>query len=165
MNRLVAVDPGVHLLGVAMFTDGMLEHAGLLQPDKKPAGPESWAAIASMFFFAFRPPMEVVMEFPKVYQGSKQSGDPADMLELAAVDGAIVGAFCAHKLKVTRVFPSDWKGQMDKATAKPRILDRLSTAEKACIEDDGAKTHNTIDAIGIGLHHLGRFERRRVYAR
>jgi hypothetical protein len=40
-----------------------------------------------------------------------------------------------------------------------RVLGRLSEEELSKIEHVGAKDHNTYDAIGIGLHHLGRLRK------
>lgn len=168
-KRVVAVDPGVHMLGIGVFTDSVLEHASLMKAEnQKLQGPEAWVALARLFAMKFQGPMTVVMEFPRVYQGGKQGGDPADMLELAAVDGALCAAVAGTDVKLVRVFPSDWKKQMDKETTTPRILQRLQEAgrnEEKMIEMAGAKSHNILDAIGVGLYYLGRFEKRRVYAR
>jgi hypothetical protein len=55
---------------------------------------------------------------------------------------------------------------MKKEVCHPRIVKRLSEDERAIVDrvvsQIGAKAHNTLDAVGIGLHYLNRFERKRA---
>ncbi len=90
---------------------------------------------------------------PRIYPGSgQQKGDLNDLLNLAAVVGGHEKTFKNH----VRVFPAQWKGQVPKKIMNARVLSRLSPQERLRIEDSGSKTHNTIDAVGIGLYRLGR---------
>lgn len=158
---LIAIDPGLRQCGVALFALGRLYRAFIVKGSTAPSGPGVWAAMAA----AVRPggmgSPGLAIEFPKAYPGGRQAADPADLLELAAVIGAITQVYEPHG--VTRYFPREWKGQMDKVTCKARVVERLSQVELAAVERKN--NHNVWDAVGIGLFHLGRFDRKRVYAR
>jgi hypothetical protein len=92
----------------------------------------------------------LVVEWPKVYQGGKQKGDPSDLLPLAGVDSAVAALLPSRVVRT--VYPFEWKGQVPKAIMTTRILARLSAEERAvlnacdCIP---SLRHNVIDAIGI----------------
>ncbi len=107
----------------------------------------------------------LLIEVPRIYQGSKQKGDPDDILQVAGVVGAIsaIGTWGT----VRGIHPRDWKGTINPEVMIERIqwLDprekkrpRLTHAEFDTIERPRAVSleHNMWDAIGIGLHHLGR---------
>lgn len=103
----------------------------------------------------------LVVEWPRVYasriRAGEAKGDPNDLLALAGV----VSAIAAHWEKRGSVFsyvPSEWKGQIPKDICGARIMNRLSVAEGSLITavKPASKRHNTIDAVGLGLHHLGR---------
>ena len=50
------------------------------------------------------------------------------------------------------VKPAEWKGQVPKKIMNERVLSKLSAQERAIVKDN----HNAIDAVGLGLHVLGR---------
>jgi hypothetical protein len=83
---------------------------------------------------------------------------PMDIVELAYGAGVVRGAVlqCNRSCKVIEHLPIQWKGNVPKAIMTNRIRTKLDPIELATIEDAGYKTHNTIDAIGIGLFALGR---------
>lgn len=139
---LYAIDPGVHKSGVALFNDGLLMYAGWHEH----AGSELLALTNDI----------VRVEMPRIYPGSGQrKGDLNDLLDLAAVVG-----YWEDRLRgsqdVKRVFPATWKGQVPKKIMNARVMAKLSEREAHTIRHVGAKDHNIIDAIGIGLWALGR---------
>lgn len=165
---IIAVDPGLRVCGVSIFNEKRLIRAFLAHGAEKGNGPKAWAEMALgvmsqvVLSTAFKNPgVALVLEGQKVYQGGKQKGDPADLLELAGVCGYLASYFPV----VVRVFPHEWKGQMTKATTEGRVYDRLDETERGAIEVHGAKTHNVLDAIGLGLFYCGRFEPKRVIHR
>lgn len=100
---------------------------------------------------------EIVCERMQVYGPEHSKGDPNDLITLSLIAGA---------LRPTWLYlPRTWKGQLPKDTMGARIISRLTADEKTRIVDAGAKTHNAIDAVGIGLYHVGRLSPRRVIAR
>jgi hypothetical protein len=102
-------------------------------------------------------PHRLVVEVPRIYPHSRdQKGDLNDLLELAGVVGALTGVFSV----VSFVYPADWKGQLPKKVMNDRVLMTLGLDEgDALVHHD----HNTLDAIGIGLHDLGRLGQRKIF--
>lgn len=137
---MIYVDPGVHACGVAYFADAKLCWARYVA-----VGDDLRLDVGGQ---------PLVIEMPRIYPGSGQrKGDLNDLLNLAAIVGRCE-AWNAGTVK--RVFPAQWKGQVPKKIMTARILSKLSWEEVARIERVGYKDHNTIDAIGLGLWHLGR---------
>ena len=81
-----------------------------------------------------------------------------DLLPLVAV-GYLVASRFENPVKV---FPHEWKGQMPKEVCAARIRNRLNEREldtlDACLTKTGAKGHNVVDAVGIGLYAVDRFQ-------
>ena len=98
---------------------------------------------------------ELAIELPQVYLASRSRGDPNDLIQLALVVGAFEMWF---EGRVFKYKPHEWKGSVPKPIMAERILKRLGDDEK---EQRSRKLEepyqlNTIDACGIGLHHLKR---------
>ena len=140
---MITVDPGVHACGVAIWTDrGALSWAGYIPVEElTPIWDEHGGLL--------------VIEMPRIYPGSgQQKGDLNDLLDLATVVGHAEAIF--GKKSTIRVFPGQWKGQVPKKIMTARIQKHMTPLEHSRVEWIGAKDHNTLDAIGIGLWRLGR---------
>ena len=179
MEYVIAVDPGIRGCGVALFGDGKLLACEYVRnPVKKGADFDAVQALAkAVEAWLCRQPhiytrdgddtTRAVLEFPQVYTASKSKGDNNDLLPLAAVDGAIVALLgCPAE----RVAPRDWKGTMAHEAVVHRVASRLDYAETEILsaaEMRAGKTygHNVTDAVGIGLHAVGRFTPRKAIAR
>jgi len=96
----------------------------------------------------------MVIELPQVYVASRSKGDPNDLIALASVVGALTHWFRG----MTFVYsPRAWKGTVDKKVMTERILKHLSEEERGRIQKaPKSLLHNSIDACGLGLHHLKR---------
>jgi hypothetical protein len=171
MSRLLAVDPGIRGCGVAFFENMTLRIAKYV---KNPAlhgdGLEAQLAMARAVFEVAYDVYLLVVEWPQVYQGSKQKGDPRDLLTLAGVDASICTLVRASQC--VRYLPAEWKGQVPgdlmccrvvgcEAMAckkhAPVLPGKLSSVELLCCQHQPqGKFHNVADAIGLGLKHLGR---------
>jgi hypothetical protein len=178
VSVLVSVDPGLRHCGVAVFEDGILVNAGLVKnPEKTGRGVNVWrsmsGAVAS--FVNRQGDVEsVALEVMQVY-GGPRGEDPNDLLELNAIQGAVLGVLepwgpCGSYL------PRQWKGQIDKTIMCRRIvkpgrlsdqeltnagLTRCPIVKKTDLgvthrEVSDSLLHNVIDGIGIGLYHLKR---------
>lgn len=128
--------------------------------------------------------------YDRSHMNAKQRNvDQNDQFGMAGVVGAVIGilslvaaardaalevvtaAEVVADLEVISATPAEWMGgQVKKATtvkaAKTsaralRIQERLSGDELLIWE--AVKSHDAIDAVGIGLWAIGRFERKRVY--
>lgn len=172
MSELLAtLDPGLRACGIAVFRDSTLVAAGLPRnPQQRGRGGQTWFAMSLSVrlwlhergFVTLR---RVIAECPQVYTAGKAKGDPNDLIELAGVVGAVLGqADCDD---IATVSPREWKGTLDADVMTERIRERLTATEAERIDPDVPEhlQHNTLDAIGIGLHVLGRLAPRKVYPR
>jgi hypothetical protein len=159
MTRIVSIDPGVHEIGFALWQDDVLWNAGMLPSPFD--NPEAWRAKNVWTVDT------IVIERPQVYErplktknGRVVDIDKNDLITLALVAGEVAGATrstCNAAVVYTR--PAAWKGALPKGLMKNRMLKRLSSIEQQRVSLPIAvsKQHNVWDAIGIGMHHLGRY--------
>lgn len=158
--RLVAIDPGLRHLGVAEFWDGILQRAFLVKSNVPHVrGPEAWRA-----FLGAPVPDEpirlgqylaasdvVVLELQQVYRTTPNA---SDLLQVNGVTGALAGATTES---VIGYLPREWKGSTPKDIHHKRVLAKLSTREASGIPVMAKSLlHNCLDAVGLGLFHLGR---------
>lgn len=172
---LVSVDPGLRVCGVAVWGYGdepegiRLGSAFLARnPEKKARGAKAWAAMASevsvgvanvLARYAPSFANSVVVECPQAYNPKFQKGDQNDLIELAAVAGAVQGKFYLNPFKGLEAhvsyLPAQWKGQVPKEIHNRRVMESLTEAERNVIDEcPPSLLHNVIDGIGIGLFHL-----------
>ncbi len=172
MSYLLAVDPGIRGCGVAVFYEGVLEHAAYVEnPYKRDSDAAAAGAMAHEIVewahLDGQPHVHIAVEWPRVYASRIRSGaskgDPNDLLALCGVDAAIVALMDRSS---TSYAPSEWKGQMKKEACHARIKTRLSPLEAEVVAkaEKAARSmsHNMLDAVGVGLFHLGRFDKKRV---
>lgn len=153
--NLLAFDPGVRRVWFAHFRAGVLSSCG-------------WKEVSDDRAFAgFPAPSLVLVEMPRVYPVSRQKGDPNDLLALARVVGRLQENFLAHAAEVRLVEPRTWKGTLAKEAMTQRIRGRLYPEELAVVASAraGRLEHNVVDAVGLGLHALGRLAPRKVVPR
>jgi len=162
LRSLIAIDPGIRGCGVALFRDGTLKFALYLRNYSNGNLPDRCIAMAQDLY-CLSVVDEVAFEWPQIYRQGKRTGDPNDLLPLVGITMAFVAL---SRSTATSYLPREWKGSLDKATCAERVLARLSATERDNISHAAPSLmHNVYDAVGIGLHHLGRFERKRVIAR
>lgn len=193
MSRLLALDPGIQRAGAALFEDGRLVRAALVTS----AAPREWDVAARCRAMAYTirawtyplgpdSVREVAAEWPQVYRAgrAKRGADPNDLLALSGVVAAAATLFesAVHDPAVVRTYlPRDWKGTLGDNEDGDYLVEqrvcgdqqgrggRLDAVELEVIAWPAESLkHNVVDAIGIGLHHLGRgivAGRRRVIAR
>jgi len=144
---LLTIDPGTKS-GWAIFDNGTLVACG------RDAPPPAWLEGVT----------DAVIEHPVIYPHGK-TRNPNDIVKLAVTAGEQAGLLMANGIRVRYIEPRVWKGTLDKSVCCRRAWSRLredeaAVAEKWQPEEEGevkdAKTH-VLDAIGIGLHALGRW--------
>jgi len=174
---LVAIDPGLRLAGLAVFADGVLVHAELVQT-RKAAKDEMDplrlnAHVAAYLTRSVREhvrgsdPLTVVAEWPRVFGRGRSKGDPNDLLPLAGCSAACVARLQPQHALAVR--PDEWKGTMPtEGVLESRVLARLGPAlgvyDRARLNAKSL-AHNVTDAVGIGLWALGELEPVRVIPR
>ena len=161
---ILGIDPGLRAIGWALVEDntGALRACGLARGALSGRGPAAWgavvdAAVSDVRLYAAAheataASVRVVSEFPQVYAAGKSKGDPADLLELAAVVGMLAAALKAPRFSV--VLPRAWKGNVPKDIMARRILAGVTGESLAAYNRDIARVppylrHNVIDAVGI----------------
>lgn len=145
-----AIDPGARATGVALFSGGYLAKASLVRAED----------VSSMIYDLHRnlgTVLEMVIERPTVYSKTSK-GDPADLIQVALVAGS-AATRCAGNARF--VEPRTWKGQTPKDIHHGRIRAALVEIEKKalirdCRDVPASLQHNVLDAVGLGLWHLGR---------
>jgi hypothetical protein len=189
IDLLLSIDPALHGCGCALWEEGTLIAAGYAPTALGRATNVEMVARAVQSAFAAHqwalkqgrsPYGQLVFELPQIYQrgANKSKGDPnKNVLPLAMVGAALamqsfaqVSTYQPHAWKGTTQKPKSVKEEVDEGKVyiiKQRALDRLLDVEKAKIDWSGSveRSWDVADAIAIGLHHLGRFERKRVFAR
>lgn len=178
---MLTLDPSIRSTGAALFIGPRLVAAARLIVEPEPGESRGMRAkrmqqeiIAWVVESGLRP-TTLVYEWPQIYAVGKGKGDPNDVLGLLAVGAEVSGALgylLAHTatnatLSVYTPLPSEWtcgtkkatKGDPWASTRGFRVKSRLTEIEASLIP----KSHDVIDAVGIGLHQLGRFEPVRVF--
>jgi hypothetical protein len=181
-GELFALDPSLVKPGAALFRGGKLVAAERVKIDADlkslPFGERCMRVAESLMRWGMghnMNPRTLVYELPQFYdsRAGKSKGNPNDLRGLIATANAMAGmlsfAMAARdiSLVVLAVEPDEWAGQVPKATtgdpwASPRgvrIKSRLSDDEVTTI----LPSHDALDAVGIGLHTIGRFAPVRVF--
>ena len=137
----LAVDPGKHASGWALFSDAGLVAAGFDSPK----------------FFAID---QIVMEVPRIRRLGKSKGDPNDLVEVAISVGEWFGVHAEADRH--RYYPAQWKGQLPKPECRARAHAVLSPTELASVPKVAMTRGGTDmwDAIALGLVHLERLRMR-----
>lgn len=155
---VVALDPGRDA-GVALFVGGHLVGARLLD-GRAPA--EGLTDLGLLVGDA-----EVLVELPVLYTGGRSRAPGGDLITLAYRAGrlvqAVVGALGPRTVRVSEIQPQAWKAQVAPEILAPRICAHLKPDEEALVREAvglaKSKTHNVLDAAGIGLWRVGRMGR------
>jgi len=145
MGTVITIDPGVKASGVALWSaEGTLIEGSYRTIQE-----------VKLLLSELLKPSLLICEFPRIYpKAAQHKGDLNDLLNLSAVVGYIEGLFCC--VEPRRIYPSEWKGQVPKVIMTERIKKALTPLELARVKSVGSKTHNVLDAVGIGLHHFER---------
>lgn len=169
MPHLICLDPGKRHSGIAIFDPAKTLRAATVVKNLRGMKEERGAVCQAMAdeivqlvsLSVVHRDRELVIEWPQVYQRSRSRADPDDILHLAGVCGAVAAGLAC---RVHSYQAGEWKGQVDADAMTWRIEQQLSEAERARIHvSQSSLRHNAVDAVGIGLYHLGRLERVRVY--
>jgi hypothetical protein len=178
---LFAIDPGTRSLGVSIFKDRLLIAAKCItSPHQSGTGLRECADIARAavdWLNTFDDDPDIIaFEVPQIYSRGegKSKADPNKIMPLYGVDTAIVFAYPDANVSFGK--PHAWKGGVQKpdTAGKPypieqRVRERLHPGEMDAFEKNWPKnvkhSYDITDSVGIGLFHLGRFERRRMFAR
>lgn len=166
-DYIASIDPGKWACGLAVWSldKGQLVHASWVRnPWKNEPGqerPEIWGdtarQVTAMLAHRWQPygQVNLVLEIPQVYEKASEK-DKNDLIDLAGVQGAIVGGFPQGFVEWSPK-PAEWKGQLPKEVSEKRVDSKLTAAEKALIDWPAESyRHNVYDAIHLGIVYLER---------
>lgn len=187
VGDMVALDPSVRSPGIAVWRAGKLVTAARVPIPHDVLDWEDLGArwlrtaeeIARWVVGCKAEPRVLVYERPQIYKpgkakrderGKAQRVDPNDQVGLAGVGSALAGILAVAvlprsiTLRVVTYLPAEWTRGMPKATKGDafdsvrarQILSRLDDDERPRLP----RQHDAIDAVGLGLKALGRFEPR-----
>lgn len=185
LGEFVSLDPAIRSAGVALWRGGRLVNAcavKLTSPKGADMGARCLAMAESCARWIVRndaAPRALVFEWPQPYTVGKADGvPPGDLIPLAGVAMALAGILgmgAASRdltLEVITYLPAEWTRAAGKKSTlvrdfetsmrTNRLRKRLSADELEAVK--GVASHDAYDAIGIGLHALGRLEPIRVFA-
>lgn len=174
--ELLAIDPGVVHPAAARFSGGRLVaasrtpvDASWLRFDVGQRGLCIALAIRHWELTLGLPPVtHIVYEHPQVYRTADRK-DSNDLLKILTTASTAVGLFAAaREITVLSPLPREVWNNLPKATSGDpwesvrgkRIWSRLDDAQRAVI----VPSHDSLDAVGLGLFVLGLFEPVRVFA-
>jgi hypothetical protein len=149
---LATIDPG-EWTGYALFDGVSLVTCGVMGKGLEKIQPEVHRFVMNCW------PDHAVIEIPQVYRQRQQKGDPNDLIQLALIAGMCMGEFLQGGATVETRLPREWKGQRSKEVDNRSVLKLLTDDERDIVARSRLpkyKLHNMIDAIGIGLWHVGR---------
>ncbi len=153
MGRIVSIDPGTRFLGWAEFEGKQLAGCGII----KAKGLDDMLAKMRGGFGKFGGERwQAVIEIPQVYVQRKMKGDANDLIKIALVAGYVGALF--HE--PVFVLPRTWKGTVEKDVMCKRVENRwMNERERELLyarKIPKGQLNNTLDAIGVGMHYLGR---------
>lgn len=168
---LIAVDPSIRSAGVALFRNGRLHATERLKfkATKQDIVTRVEHVGRKVGEWLRETPDVLVIEWPQIYRAARAEGNPNNILPLAGVCGAVACEVGADEN--VSYLPREWAGNTKKKTTvreaktSPRarwILKQLSGLELLVWES--AKYNDEVDAIGLGLFHLGRLPHRTRFA-
>ncbi len=166
MSLIIALDAGLRGCGFAVYDDGSLVlGCYVVNPERVARGPRAWAAMANAVLDQYPLAADLLVIEAQQYDGRMRAspGITADVMEIVGVTEWILAVFAGRVIGAHAVTPAEWKGAIPKAVCHARLMADLLEHEKAAIEDAGALTHNTLDAVALGLWAVYRqMERKRV---
>ena len=146
---LLSIDPGVKALGWALWLDGSLARAGISTTKER-------ALDRAIRDHRLAVPVAdtTALEEMRWRPGDARS-QPNDLLAVQAVGIGV----SSHP--ITLYPASRWKGPIPKRVHHDRIRKVLGQVELAILGEaaQGAHAKEVLDAVGIGLYHLGRTNR------
>lgn len=160
-SHLIAIDPGLQGTGLAIWRDGVLVEARVLDvPSKLRSWP--WPARADFLADCVSAPLPdgardradctVVCEYPEYFAGSKNMGwKSGDLQRLTYLVGLFSGRVAPARFVPVPVHT--WKGQLPKHVVEERLIRRLGNAKALQLQP----TLHAWDAIGIGMWARGEF--------
>jgi hypothetical protein len=153
---LMAIDPSINNLGVAIFAGKKLVGAELLHPEKIYKSEEHYVRSYSLFlqnkqYIKDFEVEKIICELPEYWAvGGYAARESGAIFKLTFICGMIYTLF-SKDFVVEFVVPRAWKGQLPKDVVRYRLTSHYVKKTKDYTSDEWEKLdHNVVDAIGVG---------------
>lgn len=157
ISDIVAIDPGVRVLGWARSRGSVLVGAGCSRP-RTADSTIGWAELHARALRLGSARVAVVEHME--HRRNDPRSQANDLLDVQTV-GVYVAARLAPEVVMVR--PSTWKGSIPKGIHHERILSVLTPEERdiatEAAREAGRHGKEALDSIGILLYHLKRINR------
>lgn len=149
--RVVAIDLGVRVAGLAVFEGLNLVHASEVYSDGTVQG-----MARALFAAGYTPgPRSDIWVVEKMVKYGKKPARDADLDRLSEIAARLRDLLPPpHQLR--EITARRWKGSTPKSVTAHRVKEALSAGETRTIKED---TKETMDAIGLGMFYVGRSKR------
>jgi len=161
MTTTLSIDAGLHGLGCGLFDGAELIAAWYASPGGYGRGPARWRAVIAAGLAPLETmaivPDTVAIETMQIYNRASSRGDPADILEVQGVVGAISGWGSFGRSELVGYAPREWKGAVPQAVYAARVdayLLRRGWSSRLA-PHPASRHHDVCHGIGVGLHYLG----------
>ncbi len=171
MSTIVGLDPSIRSPGLAVIRDGVLVAALRVKLSAATLAIEDHGervkAVAAEIAYWIRnnvghdpEGVTLVYEWPQIYGPGKSTGDPKDLIALAAIGASVEGRLASTFDKIITPKPRQWTAGTSKNTKGPawdctrgrRLQAILTPAEFALVPAQ----HDAIDAACLALFPTGR---------
>ena len=155
---MVAIDPGLNHCAMSTWVGDKLQAACLVRQKYEPGmeRADKWRIIGKAVGSLIPAGADLVIEVPQIYTRQHSKGDPNDLIDIAGVAGAIIGAAPARSVEWSPL-PKEWKGNLPKEVTAQRVMNALRPDEHKAIQPcPPSLMHNVYDAIHLGLVYLKR---------
>jgi len=156
MGAVYAVDLGKWVSGLAVFVDDRLAWAGEVRITRRLSRPSANLAIrmaAALWGEASAWPLEGLWVAERMRDYAGKGGRSADLQHLREVSQRLSEVVREHGARFRDIPAERWKGMLPKDVCHRRTLRFLDDDEQSNIV---LSSKESLDAIGIGLHTLGR---------
>jgi len=149
--KIIAIDPGTHALGYAVFDKNILKNKGKITDNNETAFKRCEFICNNLFsIITEEAPDKIVCEYPI-------KGGPGRSSMRITIVYHLVGMIHAYGLinglEVEFVVANKWKGQLPKEVHHPRIIRDILKEYDINIEKESP---DTVDAIGLGMWYVTR---------
>ena len=159
MPTILAIDPGLRSVGLALFTDGKLERVEWVKnPEQHARDLNACLSMISetckLVIDTFPQIDEIAIEQQWIPPMRVQRVNTDDLLFLAYVVGGLMGFLEFEKIAGYK--PKEWKknDNRKKELYTQKLIDEMSKDELELIKGlSGKKLSDVVDAIGIGKFH------------
>lgn len=150
---VLGIDPDTKVSGLAIVIDGVLRKVGVVDIRhhklKGTAAAGVMGGYLSKLITELGPVSHLVVEGQQIYSNGRADGN--NLLTLALVSGACLGAGQWTAAQVTCPKPRDWKGQRPKGASQSAILDKVGWE----YEFHGSRRPPTVTKIPPEVEQIG----------